>query len=387
MDAATRYNNRYKAIIDAAQGAVINLAELEEWISSAGHSEEIPLKNIREREGWPFFHRLTHLISIEWVDRLPDSEVPAQLRQHAMLLAGRVVTDLKAATVLTSLSRALNEKKLLVALHEAKLDQLILGAVYDGELRLYREHGRNRQEMDFAQAKAEYDADPRAGARTEAIDYQKLRMPRPDAGQGASVEATTRTSLTPFLELETWTPLEGALLVCGVIPPANCHAIPHGAMSLGGVLLMPTDDPFHDARRVLQIWNSQMSPPEKVRPAEFVAWCRSKAINTDWLREVPATVAEPMHDVRPPAHLALIRQVEKPIKREAEQEQVILAAIAQMGMDHGNLPPYLNGKPSVKIDIEVAVQKLRPDLFVKGSSVFGGAWERLRRVGKVVWGK
>ena len=132
--------------------------------------------------------------------------------------------------------------------------------------------------------------------RPAETDYHKDKIPAPIFGEGFDEEARKITRLTPFLELETWTPIEAALLVCGIEPPPDCHEMPKGGMSLGGVFIMGTDDPFHYAKRILQIWNSQPNPPAKVRPVDFIAWCKTKSINTDWLRDIEPIDHQPEPD-------------------------------------------------------------------------------------------
>ncbi|MHB1174048.1 MAG: hypothetical protein ACYCZJ_02845 [Sulfuriferula sp.] len=118
------------------------------------------------------------------------------------------------------------------------------------------------------------------------------RTPAPLFGYGFSEEAQKITTLTKYLELETWTPIEAAMLVCGLQPPQDCHEIPQGAMGLDNAWVMPNADKFHHAKRVLQLWNSRENPPDKIRPADFVAWCNSKGINTDWLRDIEAAAPQ-----------------------------------------------------------------------------------------------
>ncbi len=124
-----------------------------------------------------------------------------------------------------------------------------------------------------------------------AIESTRTKTPAPLFGDGFSEEAQKITTLTKYLELETWTPIEAAMLVCGLQPPQDCLEIPQGAMGLDNALVMPNSDRFHYAKRVLQLWNSRENPPYKIRPADFVAWCNSKGINTDWLRDIEATAA------------------------------------------------------------------------------------------------
>jgi hypothetical protein len=95
-------------------------------------------------------------------------------------------------------------------------------------------------------------------------------------------------TLTNHLVFETWTPVEAAMLVCGLCPMPDCQEIPAGAMGLDNCFHQWPEDGFHEAKRILKIWNSRENVPLKVRPIDFIEWCKSKGINTDWLREITA---------------------------------------------------------------------------------------------------
>lgn len=105
-------------------------------------------------------------------------------------------------------------------------------------------------------------------------------------GDGFNEEQKKITTLTPFLEFDTWTPLMACLLVNGVIPPQGCTEIPKWAFGLDGCFITEKEDAFPVARWTLELWNSQENAPAKVRPADFVAWCKSKKIDTCWLSEI-----------------------------------------------------------------------------------------------------
>lgn len=101
------------------------------------------------------------------------------------------------------------------------------------------------------------------------------------------IHGRPETTLTRFLNLETWTPLEAALLAAGVLPNEDYTSVPEQAMCLDHRHLPIGHQFLRDAKRILHEWNSQEVAPSKVRPSEFVAWCEAKQINTDWLRDVP----------------------------------------------------------------------------------------------------
>jgi len=72
-------------------------------------------------------------------------------------------------------------------------------------------------------------------------------------GDGFSEELKKRTTLFPFLEFETWTPLMACLLVSGVVPFTGCTEIPKGAFGLDGRFITEKEDAFHFARWVLEL--------------------------------------------------------------------------------------------------------------------------------------
>jgi hypothetical protein len=106
-------------------------------------------------------------------------------------------------------------------------------------------------------------------------------------GDGFSEELLQLTTLSKYLEFETWTPETAALLVSGIQAPIPCDEIPSkGAMGLDNCFIIGTQDPFHQARWVLELWRSRENPPIRVRPIDFIAWCKTKNIDTSWLRSV-----------------------------------------------------------------------------------------------------
>lgn len=123
----------------------------------------------------------------------------------------------------------------------------------------------------------------------QSIERQESRKPAPLYGEGFIDDMRSITTLTKYLELETWPAMWAALLVCGIQPPnpAEFIEIPQGAMGLNNCFLPGTSRPFREARRILLLWNCRENAPAMVRPADFVAWCKTKGINTDWLSDVP----------------------------------------------------------------------------------------------------
>ena len=106
-------------------------------------------------------------------------------------------------------------------------------------------------------------------------------------GEDFSDDVLRMTTLTQYLELETWTPVLASLLVCGIQPQLDCLEIPsQGAMTLDNRFAMGNEDAFHVARHILTLWNSRENAPSKVRPADFIQWCKTKQIDTTWLDEM-----------------------------------------------------------------------------------------------------
>lgn len=121
--------------------------------------------------------------------------------------------------------------------------------------------------------------------RTHIATVQS-RTPAPLYGEGFSEEARKITTLTRYLEFDTWTPAMAAMLVSGLMPPIPCDDIPtDGAMGLDACFAMGNQDQFHEARHVLELWRSRVDPPGRVRPTDFIAWCKTKDIDTTWIRD------------------------------------------------------------------------------------------------------
>ena len=100
-------------------------------------------------------------------------------------------------------------------------------------------------------------------------------------------------TLTKWLKREMWTPGQAAMLVCGLCPYPECEEIPAkgaGVWTLLNTFRWGNTDPCSQARKILNLWNAQENPPNKVSPADFVRWCKENAINSDSIRKVKPTV-------------------------------------------------------------------------------------------------
>ncbi|NYH26058.1 hypothetical protein [Paraburkholderia bryophila] len=125
----------------------------------------------------------------------------------------------------------------------------------------------------------------------EQADLWALRQPARLFGDGFSEEMQKQTTLSRYLDFDTWSPEAAAMLVCGLQAPIIdgqlCTEIPEkGAMGLDNSLIIGNQDPFHEAKRVLGIWRSQENPPPKVRPLDFIRWCQVRGFDTAWLRSI-----------------------------------------------------------------------------------------------------
>ncbi|WP_146749802.1 hypothetical protein [Paraburkholderia bryophila] len=125
----------------------------------------------------------------------------------------------------------------------------------------------------------------------ERATLWELREPAHLFGEGFSREMRALTTLSRYLEFDTWTPEAAAMLICGLQAPIIdgqlCVEIPEkGAMGLDNCFITDSQDPFHEAKRVLGIWRSQENPPTRVRLLEFIRWCQTRGFDTSWLRSI-----------------------------------------------------------------------------------------------------
>ncbi|WCM18774.1 hypothetical protein NDK50_15190 [Paraburkholderia bryophila] len=99
--------------------------------------------------------------------------------------------------------------------------------------------------------------------------------------------------LKDYLDRPSWTPVEGALIMSGIHPPAGCVAIPIGGVGLDGLQFMSAaNDRFHLAFRITDEWQLRCeddeengdATPTELTPYKFIAWCQDMDIQTDWTR-------------------------------------------------------------------------------------------------------
>ena len=175
------------------------------------------------------------------------------------------------------------------------------------------------------------------------------------------------TRLTRWSGMETWSAHEAALLVCGFDPSTYQEMtygqqIPHATGLCGGVFWGVHS--FAEVRLVQEAWNRKPNVSDRTTPAEFIAWCKARGINTDWLRDIDAS-AVPMS---------------QPKQRSAAWDAAVLAALRRGNFDPKQLPRYPAGKASP------AKQAARTALVRPGGltqDVFDHAWKRLRAAGEI----
>jgi prophage regulatory protein len=90
-----------------------------------------------------------------------------------------------------------------------------------------------------------------------------------------------------LLELKTWTPAMGALLMAGVEAPDNCSAIPNDGIGLDQQPLHAGNRRIAQARHILREWHDWQEDvgdqSTELEPVAFMNWCLRDEIDTEWL--------------------------------------------------------------------------------------------------------
>ncbi|MFC5431563.1 hypothetical protein ACFPTO_22555 [Paraburkholderia denitrificans] len=98
--------------------------------------------------------------------------------------------------------------------------------------------------------------------------------------------------LKTCLARATWTPLEGALIMSGILASEGCEEMPQGGTGLDGLPLPNAGHSrFHCARRIMRGWDERccddeengVTTPAKMTPHQFIDWFEGEEIDTDWL--------------------------------------------------------------------------------------------------------
>lgn len=98
--------------------------------------------------------------------------------------------------------------------------------------------------------------------------------------------------LKACLGRSTWTPVEGALIMSGVLAPMGCEEMPGSGVGLDGASLFHSSHAsFHSARQIMREWGDRCrddeengeTTPTKLTPHQFIDWFEGEEIETDWL--------------------------------------------------------------------------------------------------------
>jgi hypothetical protein len=311
MDTAEKYKNRHRAVIEYANGAMFNLAELDKW--AVANSIPVPFGKLFCEQGGAdianCYLSFEHLSSqIAW-ESVPENTDPDTARAL-----------LNAAHDHIESSDPVTRYRDLV---EVGYNRELLSAVYDGDLNLYDTLRRTKVDVTAARlgynenpdaflqnarariiarlpvaaqsvlnnagtvlpdevpisimdggeafvlsadatATASHEGPPEARMPANSADlineqgtYWARRRPAPlYAGTGYSEELLKQTALTKYLQYDTWTPAAAALLVSGLQAPIVdgqlCTEIPNRKVQgLDGLWKSDTFGAIADAKRVL----------------------------------------------------------------------------------------------------------------------------------------
>ncbi len=133
---------------------------------------------------------------------------------------------------------------------------------------------------------AEGNRKPQQASRRRPAHWFQITDEALKAGIRLTAQEESLTTLTRWLQLETWTPTQAVQLVNGIDPQGV--DIPSEYIVLLDMRVQPANiDAVHYARRLLQVWNAQVYAPVRMRPSEWVEWFKSKGVDTEWLADVP----------------------------------------------------------------------------------------------------
>ncbi|MEK6354729.1 MAG: hypothetical protein V4796_17105 [Burkholderia cenocepacia] len=92
--------------------------------------------------------------------------------------------------------------------------------------------------------------------------------------------AKLHETLRGYLDMDSWTPVTGALLLSGIQPPPGCTELPKsGGIGLDGAEIVGFGTgQYHEARTILKQWNDWCEdrgrdPAAGMKPTEFIDWC------------------------------------------------------------------------------------------------------------------
>jgi len=173
------------------------------------------------------------------------------------------------------------------------------------------------------------------------------------------------TRLTKWTLMETWSAWEAALLVTGFDPSTYQEIGDPAIPQATGLCGRGERGAFHfrSARHIQDLWTRRIHTTDKITPFEFIEWCKSVGVNTDWLAEFGAPIT--------PA-------ISKPKQRATTWREAVLATLVALDIDPMNIPAVNGRRCPIK-------QKVRDVLKAQGvtSSNVDRAWTELRREGKL----
>lgn len=188
MDAAEKYENRYRAVIEYANGAMFNVAELDVWaienkipvsferlLGPADKADDCALEQI-----YVSFEILADMIAWRVV---PEDNDPDDARLQLRAAGDTAVSD-------DPVSR-------LRDLVMVRYDRQLLSAAYDGDLFLY--DTLTMSPIDISAAKIRYDAEPEAyleAAQARLVDAAR------NAVTAADIKQATNTLARKFARLD-----------------------------------------------------------------------------------------------------------------------------------------------------------------------------------------
>ncbi|WP_333967465.1 hypothetical protein [Burkholderia orbicola] len=92
--------------------------------------------------------------------------------------------------------------------------------------------------------------------------------------------AKLHETLRGYLDMDSWTPVTGALLLSGIQPPPGCTELPksNGIALDGAEIVGFGTGQYHEARTILKQWNDWCEDRGRdqaagMKPIEFIDWC------------------------------------------------------------------------------------------------------------------
>ncbi|MBU9284121.1 MULTISPECIES: hypothetical protein [Burkholderia] len=92
--------------------------------------------------------------------------------------------------------------------------------------------------------------------------------------------AKLHETLRGYLDMDSWTPVTGALLLSGIQPPSGCTELPKsGGVGLDGTEIVGFGiGQYHEARTILKQWKDWCEERGRdseigMKPIEFIDWC------------------------------------------------------------------------------------------------------------------